>query len=699
MQKYLLFLFILTAPFGAAAQYEKIDSLKYLLVENSPDSIRTNVYLQLCDAYRYLNKDTSFYFCEAALKIAMESDLEDKEIEIYNTIGYLYLNTGNFPESHLAFQKGLMLSEHIQDTFSMALLSNGLGLAFWRMSKNDEAIKNFQKVYQWGKEIGKIKLLKHATNNLGMISSELGRFDEAIKYFEQLEDIALQMNDEDGHALAILNIAVIYKKEKKYDLALAGFERGVKMMEKMKNHAATAHCYVVIGETLLHQKKYTEALKMINKSIAFSRQYGLDMEEVGGIEFKADIMLALERPGEAIALANEGIIKIKKLDVINRLPEFYAILSKAYEQSKKYKEALEWKNNYVALKDSLFTLERDKEIAQLEISFQTKQKEAENELLKKDKEGQLLLINERTRLAAITGVAVLFFMIIAILLFRARRKDKNIKTLLEKKVKERTLKLEESNTYLRQSNEELTRFAFIASHDLKEPLRNMGGFISLIKRRLQKNEDKELLEYIEFAENNNYQMVDLVDNILEYSKIEIVAKEQMERCQLSLIAKETCDLLAGTIQEKNAQISYEDLPSIYFNSAVIKTLFRNLLENAIKYNQSKRPKVKISYKKEADQFQLMVSDNGIGVAPEYHDKIFDMFVRLHNREEYKGSGMGLAYCKKLLTKYRGTIQVESEVNKGSTFIITIPAKIIHTDADIVTCANPPLDELGTTPMN
>ena len=156
----------------------------------------------------------------------------------------------------------------------------------------------------------------------------------------------------------------------------------------------------------------------------------------------------------------------------------------------------------------------------------------------------------------------------------------------------------------------------------------------------------------------------------------------MEKTDLRKEVENVCSMLGETMINQNVEVFFHALPTIQYYPFVIKVVLKNLIENGIKYNKSNNPVIQIDYTQEGETFKLLVSDNGIGIAPKYHHKIFDMFVRLNNRNEYNGTGMGLAFCKKILTNNGGGITVESEEGKGSKFIVTLPAKIIKTDRDV-----------------
>lgn len=227
---------------------------------------------------------------------------------------------------------------------------------------------------------------------------------------------------------------------------------------------------------------------------------------------------------------------------------------------------------------------------------------------------------------------------------------------------------------LEQSNKELERFAYIASHDMKTPLRNIVSFINLLQRRLKNHEDNEVHEFLEFASSNARYMHSLVQDILEFSMI-YKSENKVKTLNTNEVVANVINNLQDYIKERNAVIKYENLPIIIANSTQIHQLFQNLIENGIKYNESEQPQVKIYAKQTNHHLIITFEDNGIGIPKEFQKQIFEMFKRLHNNTNYQGTGIGLAICDKIVNLHQGKIQVTSNGVQGSQFIITFPIAI------------------------
>lgn len=239
-------------------------------------------------------------------------------------------------------------------------------------------------------------------------------------------------------------------------------------------------------------------------------------------------------------------------------------------------------------------------------------------------------------------------------------------------------KIQRALKELERSNKELEQFAYVASHDLQEPLRMVASYTQLIERRYKDKLDSDANEFIRFAVEGAMRMQRLISDLLEYSRLS-TRKKDFEPIDVHSVLGEVIVNLLFKIQETSAIITNEDLPEIYADRSQIVRLFQNLIDNALKYKKNDIiPRIHISSVEHDDHYEFMINDNGIGIDPKYQERVFIIFQRLHNKEEYGGSGIGLAICKKIAERHGGTIWFESVPGEGTTFHITF-AKIVQDD--------------------
>ena len=225
---------------------------------------------------------------------------------------------------------------------------------------------------------------------------------------------------------------------------------------------------------------------------------------------------------------------------------------------------------------------------------------------------------------------------------------------------------------LEAANKDLEQFAYVASHDLNEPLRMISSFTQLLERKYKDKLDQDANEYIHFVVDGATRMQKLLNNILEFSRVTTHAKP-FEQVDTKTIVEQVISILQQLITENNALITIDDLPVVKADELQILRLFQNLIENAIKYKKkTELPQIHISCTKQDEMYRFSVADNGIGIEMQYHDKVFIVFQRLHSVKDYPGTGIGLSICKRIVERHGGTIWFESTINEGTTFYFTIP---------------------------
>lgn len=253
---------------------------------------------------------------------------------------------------------------------------------------------------------------------------------------------------------------------------------------------------------------------------------------------------------------------------------------------------------------------------------------------------------------------------------RAQQELQRYKTRLEELVTARTAELTRANEALASSNAELETFAYVASHDLQEPLRMVASYTQLLARRYKGKLDSDAHEFINFAVDGATRMQQLIQDLLSYSRLTTKARppeliESQAACSSAIVN------LRQSIEDSGALVETGSLPTVRADATQLTQLFQNLIGNAIKYRREE-PRIYVAAREEGEFWVFSIKDNGIGIEPQYTQRIFEMFQRLHTRKQYSGTGIGLAICRKIAERHGGRIWVESQPGQGSTFFFSIP---------------------------
>ena len=258
-----------------------------------------------------------------------------------------------------------------------------------------------------------------------------------------------------------------------------------------------------------------------------------------------------------------------------------------------------------------------------------------------------------------------------------RDEDKTKEQLLQEvlQLRRRTCEAEASlaryAAELTRSNAELEQFAYIASHDLQEPLRTVRSYVQLLARRYQGKLDSDADEFIGYAVDGVGRMQALINGLLAYSRVSTRGGEFKPVDCEALLDRSLANLQMA-IEDSKAVVTHDPMPTVTADELQLGQVFQNLISNALKFHAEQPPRVHISAENKAKEWVFSVRDNGIGIEPQYFQRLFIIFQRLHRQEEYPGTGMGLAVCKKIVERHGGRIWMESEPGRGSTFYFTMP---------------------------
>jgi len=547
------------------------------------------------------------------------------------------------------------------------------GIIQEKASNPEIAIQFFQKSFDLAQQENHPPGIISVCFSLGNIYMGLDKFDEARDYYTLAISTAKSIKNKNDLGWGYRCIASTYYKEENYAKAEIFFKKALQITRTINDKRSLAFALSDFANNHLKMGKKELAEQYLLESIQIIQSTGDNEGSVQSLRDLAKLYVETDRPNEAIEISNQALALRKPNNISTLQLQLLHLLSKAHAQTQDFKTAYEINQLAQAKKDSLDYKSKLKLTAELEEKYQSKKKEAENALLKIEQAQQIHTIEQQKAINFFLAIVATLLALLGYAAFNAYKGKRRNNLLLEEKVTERTKALQLTNTQLLQSNEELARFAYVASHDLREPLRNITNFTQLLQKKLASTQEQETVEMIDIIHNNTLHMNKLIVDTLEFTRLSDI-EDVKEPVDLNQTIKNIESAMATTLTKKKAKIDLlKPLPIVQANDSLLFSVFKNLIENGITYNESLAPLIKIDYTLKDEHYIFSIQDNGIGIPEAYQKTVFEMFKRLQNREQYQGTGMGLSNCKKIIDKLGGEIWIESDGQHGTTFFFTLPA--------------------------
>ena len=539
--------------------------------------------------------------------------------------------------------------------------------------------QDYNEILKYGKEVlaisqahGDIEKEIIATSNLGVYCASRLDYKSAIEYFYSSLEKSKAIQFDRQTAQNLINLGTIYARLFNPKESLSNYQAVVEKYDQVLVDTTKTIIYNNIGNIHFEEKSYEESKKHFQKSLALAEQikytemtalalahlgklsceendFGTAMsyadranellEDLGDVNAKSINVLNFAKLAHhsgdfetAILHLKEGIEISKKVRNEENEIACYRLLAEFYKDKKDFENAFQFKSLYAEKQEDYLKKQRNRQILDQEITFATREKEQQIEALTQANQLQGMLL----------------------------QKQEEVKR---------------ANEQLTQANEELKQFAYVASHDLKEPLRMIGSYTQIINRKFASEIDENTQTYFHYVTDGVERMDNLLDGLLKYATVGRGAQELkvVDLNDTILICQANLRLLIG---ETKTKLDVDELPSILGIGSLLSQLFQNLISNAIKFrNKDTIPEITIRSEETENEYVISIKDNGIGIKEEYKERIFVIFQRLHARTDYEGTGIGLAICHKIMQRMGGKIWVESEYGKGSTFFFTFPKPV------------------------
>jgi len=680
---FFLILFCLTVyqTQGKTVQIDSLQkSLVSLLSQNKMDAVldtRRQLAQELFNADEY---DKSREQRQEALLIAKSTLQEEIVIECLYYIARCYLRTNNYEEALENFTEVVNRDNREgKESYKARALTE--------KSTIYQALGNYERAFEIQMEALRLHEVAQDSVNIASALYKVAsiffyqeQFKQSLEYYQRCKAICDILGNQRLIYSCLAALGSVYDSLDKQNLSLEYNNNSLKLALKLNYRMGIAYSTGNIGSNLYKKGEYGDAKNHILNALYLKKEIGDKWGQIGSNLTLAEVYIASGHPHKAIPHLEECLAISYELKTKPRRLEAYEQLYIAYEKMKDKDQSFIYMKNYVALKDSIFKENTAAEQGQVKRRYDLAEKENEITVLKKEK--QVLDRDKQIQKLQIFIFAFFAIFLLAFLAwFLSRLKlQRKMNSLLEEKnekLNEMNDEIHIKNKQLECSNEDLQQFAYVASHDLKEPLRMIHSYTSLLERRYKDQMDESGKEFMHFIVDAVDRMKILLDDLLDYSRAgnsekapEMISVEDMMVIVESNLRFRFEDL-NGTLVVKN-----ENLPSIKSHRTQLMQLLQNLVSNGVKFNKPDRdPIVTVDCEKKDNLYVFSVKDNGIGISEENLNKVFEMFRRLHSREEYEGTGIGLATCKRIVSNMGGDIWVESVEGEGSTFFFSVPVPV------------------------
>lgn len=653
----------------------RVDSLK-AVAQQQIEEEKIKTFFSILKEYRsHGSLDSAIHYCNLRIDLCRKYHNYEELAKMYDFLGRLNYMKGDVILAIDAFDKGLKISERNKNKKLNAHLKNSIGIAYRGIANYEKALSYFFSALEYWEEVDN-KNQYNALLNIGNTYMDIKDYPSAEANFQKALALSRKFQKVRAETKILNSLALLFLELEDYKKALSFFEESyeIKVEEELTQSLGTS--YYNLGEANMLLGRYDSAMSYYEKLEAYAEENNSLASKRDALDGYANVAALIRDYPRAIRLQTEGLEIALSQNFNTNVLDTYEELASLYTKINKHEIAYEYRLKYDTLKDSLVNQQTNKQIAELEAQYMVSQKEKElSDAINREK-------TRRWQLYAVASLLLLSILILAAGFGRYKLKIKN-QRLLESKNQEirkqnRMMELQgqeisAQNALLKQSNQDLEQFAYAISHDLREPLRTIRAYMQLLIKRYSSRLDTDGKEFANFAVVGAERMDTLLRDMMEYARIGQMAGPS-KSVDLELIIEKVKQNLFKQISENNAKIEIDQLPLVFGNEAELYLLFQNLINNAIKFRRpDESPIVNISAEEGRMGYLIKIRDNGIGIPKEYQQKIFQLFNRLHTSSEFEGTGIGLSICKRIVEKLGGTIWVESDEGKGTTFFVRLPA--------------------------
>lgn len=654
---------------GATAQPAVIDSLENELQRTLDDSLRVQLVVNLALLYETVDFSKSQEYAGQAIEMAERLNEPWALAIAYRAMGITQILLGDYSTALHYSTQFLKTSAAMGDSAMMASAYNTIGDHYYDLGEYDEAYFYFTQSYRLSQKKPDSVLMAIALHNVGRVFKVMGQYDRAKDHLELSRRISLEAGDELGEPYSLDELGDLLIRKGEYDSALILLKRSLSILRVIQDQILEPRTTGRIANVYYRKGEYAQAMAYYDSAAAIYAETKNKLG-VGEIELgRGQIYLQQDKYNEAKNSFEQSLAIARELNARTLEIRCYNNLSRLWEKRGDYKKSLEYFRSFKLLEDSLFSQEMTEKLFRDQMRFETESKDTQIAQLSRLEAVQKNEIKKQEFIRNIFVVLAALCGILLVTIYRSGQRRRRINRLLLDHQEEMERRSEE----LEKLNQVKDKFFSIISHDLRSPINALAGLLDLIDRGAVKPEDmgtnvRELRIRFNHART-------LLNNLLDWTLLQMDKLSlHPVKIDMNKVAQDNIQML-NPVQGKKLEFRNE-IPEgtlAFADSNTINLVFRNLITNAIKFT-NEGGKISVGAQEDGRLLRISVTDNGVGMKPEVLKMLFDKTLPYSTRgtANEKGTGLGLILCKEFVEKNGGTISVESQEGKGSTFTFTVP---------------------------
>ncbi|MEZ4886193.1 MAG: tetratricopeptide repeat protein [Chitinophagales bacterium] len=650
-----------------------LDSLKNeLVVQQSKQNVNAigDIYKQIGNFYfKKNNYDLAIKYFQESLETVLyaSSNIPSVIAETHLNLGYTHNQLSNFSEAIYHYKKAVEIGEFDEDAYQTVGRSlGGIGNLYVDIGDYEQAYSYHLKAMKLNTAHLDSSGMGRSYYTMGSIYFHQRQLDEALNYYKKSLNMWIHKGNKRWIYTCNDAIGVVYGEKKQYDKWLEYSELALENAEEADYLIGIAYGTHNLASYYHDMHCFEEASMYYNEALQKMQAAKDKVGEVKVLRAIAKFYIEQEAYDKALVYLEQGLEIAQPIGARPLIKEIYQLLYQSFHKLGQLRLAHNYQAKYLSLNDSLIIDNNTERILAMQIRHELQKKEVTIAELQQEQEVKQLYPK-----ASLIGIAILLLFVF--LLFNRHHLVQIEHQLLAKK----KAKSEKERAILATSNRSLEYFATVAYNDLQKPLQHIDQLVSSLQVEYQENLTEDSRDFIYYISDGIERMSNLLTDLLSYARLDSRKTAwKLTNVNVHTLVDEVQRSLINMIEEKDAQIIIESLPhQIVANQTTLIQLFQNLISNGLKFVGDKSPVIRINCVVKKDQYLFSIQDNGIGIAAEHQSRIFEIFKRLHTSKEYKGTGIGLATCQKIVRRHGGEIFLTSELGYGTTFYFTIDRKL------------------------